>query len=195
MGLAGIVDDGTFVPTFQDLSRSTYPEWKALVDSNGGVLRQLDLKVMQKSLDRITIYGSDNPTIIVSFPAVRDAYANLVMPDRRFNDELTLDGGFKAVKYTQGDHELPWVVDKYCFHNTLYILDESQLRIFELQPMKWDDETGSIWKQQAAQSGGALQQSGFADAYFAYVKWYGNVGTFRPSAHLVVRDVQENVTV
>jgi hypothetical protein len=176
MGIKGIVDDGTYVTTLHNLSRTTYPWWKCSThstDSNAGTNRDLTLDLMQASLTAVEKNGGKT-NLIVTTPELRDAYAALLVADRRFGESMNLDGGFKALDYSG----IPLVADPDCTPNTMYFLDTDHLFIFQQSDWNWMEKDGAV-----------LSRVADKDAYEAVLYWYANVGTDRPRAHSFLRDV------
>lgn len=177
MGIKGIVDDGTYVDTFQGLSRTSYPWWKcstSSTDSNGGTLRDLDFDLIQGGLTSVEKNGGKTNLIVSDFD-IRDAYAALVVSDKRFVNTLKLDGGFLALEY----NGIPWVADADCPPNTVFFLDTDHLEIMQMSDWSWMDRDGAVLSR----------VSGY-DAYEAVLYWYADLTSDKPKAHAFLRDVQ-----
>ena len=115
MGIKGIVDDGAYVTTLHNLSRDSYAWWKCSTfstDDNSGTARDMTLTLIQSAKTAVEKNGG-TVNLIVSDHALRDAYAALVIADRRFPATMDLDGGFKALNYS----DIPWVADADCPHD------------------------------------------------------------------------------
>jgi hypothetical protein len=177
MGLKGIIDDGTYVDTLHNISRTSYPYWNCSVnstDSNGGTLRDLTLDLIQASLTSVESNGGKTNLIISDF-ALRDAYVAQVVADKRFVNTLKLDGGFTALEY----NGLPWVADGDCPKNTIFFVDTDHLQIMQMSDWKWMDRDGAV-----------LSRVSGEDAYEAVLYWYADLVTDKPKAHAFLRDVQ-----
>ena len=177
MGLKGIVDDSTYVTTLHNLSRSTYDWWKCSThssDDNSGTNRDLTLNLMQASISAVEKNGGKTNLIICDH-AIRDAYAALVIADKRFVNTLDLDGGFKALEY----NGIPLVADADCPPNTMFFLDTEHLQIMQMNDFDWMDKDGAVLSRVAS-----------ADAYEAVIFWYADLTTDRPRAHAFLRDIQ-----
>lgn len=176
MGLLGIVDDGTYVDNFQGIARSSYSFWKANVLANGGVSRDLTLQLLQTAADRAAIIGGNAPTLWVSNYDQQNRYAQLVLADRlQPFGTMVLDGGWKAVEYAG----TPWVADRDCPRGTIFGLNEEELRFFILSDFDWMDDDGAILHRTAAGT----------HAFEAILEAYLEFGTYKPSAHVVIRDL------
>lgn len=177
MGLKGIIDDATYVTTLHNLSRSTYEWWKCSThanDSNGGTNRDLDLDLIQASITAVEKNGGST-NLIISSHDVRDAYAALVIADKRFVNTLNLDGGFKALEY----NGIPWMADSDCPPNTVFFVDTTHLQIMQMSGWDWMNKDGSTLSRVAS-----------TDAYEAVLYWYADLTTDRPRAHSFLRDVE-----
>jgi len=177
MGLKGIIDDGTYVDTLHNISRTSYPYWNCSVnstDSNGGTLRDLTLDLIQASLTSVEINGGKT-SLIISDHALRDAYASLVVADKRFVNTMKLDGGFSALEY----NGMPWVADADCPANTIFFVDTDHLQIMQMSDWSWMDRDGAV-----------LSRVSGEDSYEAVLYWYADLTTDKPKAHAFLRDVQ-----
>jgi hypothetical protein len=177
MGLKGIIDDGTYVTTLENLSRTTYPHWNCSVsstDSNGGTLRDMTLPLIQSQITAVESNGGKVNLIISDF-ALRDAYAALVVADKRYVNTMKLDGGFTALEY----NGIPWVADGDCPGNTVFFVDTDHLQIMQMSDWSWMDRDGAVLSRVAG-----------TDAYEAVLYWYADLTTDKPRAHSFLRDVQ-----
>jgi len=177
MGLKGIIDDGTYVDTLHALSRTSYAWWKCSTHSNddgGGTNRDLTLDLIQDSITAVEKNGGKT-NLILSNHDLRDAYASLVVADKRFVNTLDLDGGFKALEY----NGIPWVADKDVYPNTVFFIDTEHLQIMQMSDWDWMDRDGAV-----------LSRVSGSDAYEAVIYWYADLVTDRPRAHAFLRDVQ-----
>ncbi|MFA5036099.1 MAG: phage major capsid protein [Candidatus Izemoplasmatales bacterium] len=177
MGIKGIADDGTYVVTLHNLSRDSYAWWKCSTfstDSNAGTNRDMDLDLIQAAITAVEKNGGKT-SMIISDHDMRDAYAALVVADKRFVNTLNLDGGFKALEY----NGIPWVAEIDCQPNTVFFLDMEHLFLMQMGDWKWMDRDGAV-----------LSRVSGKDAYEAAIVWYADLATDRPKAHSFLRDVQ-----
>ena len=176
MGLKGIVDDGTYVTTLHNLSRTSYEWWKCSTfstDDNSGTNRDLTLDLMQSAITAVEKNGGKVNLILTTFD-LRDAYAALVVADKRFVNTLELDGGFKGLEYSG----IPLVADVDCPPNTMFFLDTSHLQIMQMSDWDWMDRDGAT-----------LSRVANSDAYEAVLYWYADLATDKPRAFSFLRDV------
>ena len=177
MGIKGIVDDATYVDTLHGLSRGSYAWWKCSThddDDNSGTNRDLDLDLIQASMTAVEKNGGKTNLILSSYD-LRDAYAALVIADKRFVNTLDLDGGFKALEY----NGIGWMGDVDCQPNTVFFIDTTHLQIMQMSGWDWMNKDGAT-----------LSRVADSDAYEAVLYWYADLTTDRPRAHSFLRDVE-----
>jgi hypothetical protein len=177
MGLKGIVDDNTYVNTLHGLARGTYAWWKCSTftnDSNSGTLRDLTLPLIQAGFSAVEKNGG-SVKMVIGDHDMRDAYAALVVADKRYVNTMDLDGGFKGLEI----NGVPLVADVDCMPNTLFFIDTDHLQIMQMNSWSWMDKDGAV-----------LSRVSGSDAYEAVLYWYADFVTDRPRAHSFLRDVQ-----
>lgn len=177
MGLKGIIDDSAYVTTLHGLSRSSYPWWKCSTfstDDNSGTNRDLTLVLMQSAVSAVEKNGGKVDLILCDH-ATRDAYAALVVADKRFPNTMTLDGGFTALEF----NGIPIVADAYMPTNTMFFVDTAHLQLMQMSDWSWMDRDGAV-----------LSRVSGLDAYEAVLYWYADLTTDKPKAHSFLRDIQ-----
>jgi hypothetical protein len=171
MGLEGLNDDGTNVATFQNVLRSTYPDWKSTLISAS----VLSLSVMQRLWDSIDQHCGEPVTDLFSHHSVRRQYLALIDTSRTFmqagsgpgNYDLGLDKMMITYNGTR------WTVDRDARFGTLHMLNRGHLIYYPLVEGEWADETGAVFTRVNSNQ----------DAYEALYRWAGNYGTDRPASH------------
>jgi hypothetical protein len=177
MGLKGIVDDSTYVTTLHNLSRASYTWWNCATftsDDNSGTLRSLTIDLMQSAVSAVEKEGGQVDLILCDH-ALRDAYAALVVADKRHVNTMTLDGGFTALEF----NGIPVVADSYMPNNTMFFISTPHLELMQMGDWDWMDKDGSV-----------LARVSDYDAYEAVIYWYADLATDRPKYHSFLRDVQ-----
>jgi hypothetical protein len=186
MGLAGIVDDGTRVSSFQGVTRSSNTWLNANVLSNSGTNRAVTLRLV----DDGAMEGTKNmassgqmPTAIYSRPVIAQNYAELVRVDRRFSPNVkTLNNGWRALEVEVPGGVLPWFLEPMCRPNEIFMVRESDLFMLEMAPMGWVDYDGHVTRM--AQDG--------SDALEACLRVYHQLAARRCNTHTLIRDVTES---
>ena len=135
-GLRAAVDDSTFVTTFEGISRATYTQWRSTITSDSS----LAIADMATDFNAAKV-GAEDPTLLLSTPAVFNIYEALMDQDVRYNlsftgyDQIYGKGlprksgnlaqgqGFNSL-YFRG---IPLVADEKCTTGRLYTLNEGHV--------------------------------------------------------------------
>jgi len=171
MGLAGLIDDTSNLTTLQNLSRSTYPWWKSYVNSDS-TQRSLTEALLHSTHLEATKYGK--PKYILTHHDVKSAYGQLLSPDRRYTDKMTLNGGFTGLSF----NEIPMVADRDCPYDEAYFIDPSTISVEDLAKMSFLNEDGSI-----------LDRSSTTPAWNFTLRYYVNLATNNCRKNAVLRDI------
>jgi len=176
-GLDLIIDNGTVATTFQNINRSTNPQYNAGVISlsSSPALARDYLRRMLATVQ--ILQGRVSPSLeFISHPAQLHAYMDMGWTLKRFNDaNKKLDLGFTAVEW----EGFPWIVDTDCQKDRLYAVDRDLLFKVIARELSFDDRTGSILRQVPAATAGQ-----YTDAFVAFLIFRGNLGTYIPNAHV-----------
>ena len=146
--LAGI-DDGTYVDTYHNLSRTTYPLLKSYVVTGVG---GLSLDAIQQPIDAVSIRVGSTVDFFAAEHAVRRAYVALLETDRRYTgaDLMSPDGGTKAAKKPTGKNitygDIPIVVDRDCPYRMLFGVNKASWTRYVEDEGSWANEEGSVLK-------------------------------------------------
>ena len=188
MGLMGIVDSaaktsgiGAFATTLQNVARGTYPEWNAQVleHSTPGTSREITEDLLDTAQLQVMELAEGDSSLGVTSTTQFRKIAHLITPDRRYTPTMKLEGGFKAIEWAG----MPIVWDRDCptdvnGNHMLFILDESELKIFQLADWDFDDTDGSVLHRRA----------GYAQ-YDAQLFYYAQLGCMDPATQCVIRDL------
>ncbi len=217
MGLLGIDDDGTYVATYMGASRTTYPGLKSFVGVGSGqsvtkygnaasARRPISEDLIQQMVDtQQTITGSDRPIdLLYSGLGVRRQYFLSLKGDRRYENNWVYDGGWRQLRFYNGDIELNWMASEFCPRYTLFglytgtkraperekpakIEDEEILALYQAPwgGAKWDDLTGSQFNR-------VYSSSNPVDAVVAILKDYFNFASCNPAAFARLDDILES---
>jgi hypothetical protein len=137
MGLRGIVDDGTDLTTFQNLTTSVY-EWRARRINASSANLTSDL--LQRLIDDVGIMSpdGDEPDTIIMHRLQRRKYLDLVVPQKRYADG-NMDTGFTKLSF----NGLEMLLDKDCQTDTVYAIKKDKIRKFELEAIGMGKHEGS----------------------------------------------------
>lgn len=177
-GLGAIVDDGVFNPAavvVQDIDRVSSPLWRAKVLHNSGVARPLSLPLMQIAMDIPEIVSGRRVNLLLGSYNVRDAYLNLLVPQKRFTD-LKMDGGFESLEYN--GREL--LVDVDCPDGTLFNLTKESIERYGLFDLAFVEQTGGVLKHDSLTAG---------DVFYGYLRVISNFGTTQSNANSKIEDI------
>jgi len=175
-GFASIVNTGN---TLYNIVPGAEPTWQANVNANGGTNRALSEGLMIQMVDQCRING-DTPTVIFSNLGVRRAYFNLLTQQRRYTNTMEFEGGFKGLAFTTDKGDIPLVVDVDCPDNTLYFINEPNLKVYRSQDWSFMDRDGSRWQRVVGY-----------DAYEAVMYTYMELGAHRRNVHAKLADITE----
>ena len=176
-GLDLIIDNGTISSTFQNINRSTNPQYNAGVISLTGT-PALARDYLRRMLATVQILqGKVSPSLeFISHPAQLHAYMDMGWTLKRFNDaNKKLDLGFTAVEW----EGFPWIVDTDCQKDHIFGVDRDLMFKVVARELSFDDRTGSILRQVPSSTAGQ-----YTDAFVAFLIFRGNIGTYVPNAHV-----------
>jgi hypothetical protein len=183
-GLLALIDDGTYVDTLNNVSRTTYPIFKSTVISNVG---PLSADVLQRGLDVADQLGEGNITAFICHHSVRRAYLTLMEVDRRYagGDLLSPDAGTKAAKMKDVTFgTIPWYVDKDAPYGILFAVDFTTATRWVEVEGEWADDDGTILLRLTNQ-----------DAYEARYRVFENYSLDRPASCVRWEGITANVIV
>lgn len=160
------------------------PVWTANVDSNAGVNRALTEGLMINMVDSIRKRGGGVPTVIFAGLGVRRSYFNLLVQQRRITNTQDFAGGFKGLEFNVGAASIPLIEDVDARPNTMYFINEKQLKVYEAGDWSFMDRDGSKWQR-------VITSAGTFDAFDAILFKYMELGTHRRNAHGRINDLTE----
>jgi hypothetical protein len=151
MGLEGIIDDGTLTATFQNQSRSTYPDWQATRIS----VSAFSLDAMQRLTDTIDQQSGEMPTVFFCHHSMRRAYFAAVDTARTFMQTGKGPGKFDlgqepaSMELTYND--IPFKVDRDIQLGEILAANENYLDHDILVEGEWMDEDGAVLSRMPGQ--------------------------------------------
>lgn len=177
-GLEAIYDDGTNVATFENITVSSNPQWKAGIISNSGVNRELSLDLMLQALDLSRVNSGKRISTIRMGLGQRRKYANLLMPDVRFAPQQ-LQGGYETLTFAGGDGSIQIVVDPIAQPNKIYFEPADTIKKYELLPIGWGDLDQQMH-----------QRSGY-DEWDQFLRLFTNIGVEQRNGLVLLKDLVE----
>lgn len=185
MGLEGIVDDGTNVSTFQGLTRSSYPAYlnAQIINSTtsyGGTLSE-DLVDYADTLSYERAGGKCD-ILLTSRNGGRSFWKSL-KGDRIINDpQGVYAGGKRKLQMILGDRALEVKMARKVPDSRAFLLERATLKRFQIGAGRWDDTTGSIWRQ-------VSDSTGTKHAFFAYWVKEVNYGCVFPARNVKITNL------
>jgi hypothetical protein len=165
--------------TLYNIDPTTETVWKSEVDGNSGTNRALSEGLMVFMADRVRVNGGST-TLMVSNLGVRRAYFNLLSQQRQYVNTQEFKGGFKGLAFTTDAGEIPYITDIDCPLNTLWFLNEDELKVYREGDWSFMNRDGSMWNRVAN-----------FDAYEATMFQYSELGVGRRNTFGVIQDITE----
>lgn len=177
IGLSQIVSD---TGTLYNIDPTVETKWKSQVNANAGVNRALSESLMIRMVDDIRTQGGKT-TLITTTLGVRRSYFNLLVQQREYSNVSEFEGGFKGLKFTTDNGEIPVISDLDCQPNRMYFLNEKVLKYYRESDWSFMDRDGSKWQRVIGY-----------DAYDATLYTYRQLGCHRRNSQGIVRDITES---
>ena len=170
MGLDGIVGaDHPIGSDFQGISASTEATWNSQVDSTSQVISETVIQTMLDDIEQNT--DGESVNYCLTTYALKNKLIEIMQADRMINT-MDLKAGWKALRYIGGNISLPIQVHKNCPTGYMYFVALPHITFYTLKKLVWDNKGGGVIKPVAGE-----------DAYEAWFKMYGNIGTDCRNAH------------
>jgi hypothetical protein len=147
-GLDAIFDDATLLATFEAITVATNPKWQANIISNAAINRELSLDLMLNACEMTRVRSGKNVDTIMSGLGQKRKYANLLLPDVRFQPG-TLKGGYETVTFAAGDGSIKMIFDPLAQKNKMYFYPDGVVQKYELAPLGWGNLDGDQMHRRA----------------------------------------------
>lgn len=177
IGLQQIVSD---VGTLYNIDPTVETKWKSTVNANAGVNRALSESLMIRMVDDIRTQGGKT-TLMTTTLGVRRSYFNLLVQQREYSNTTEFEGGFRGLKFTTDNGDIPLISDLDCQPNRIYFLNEKVLKYYRESDWSFMDRDGSKWQRVIGY-----------DAYDATLYTYRQLGCHRRNSQGIVRDITES---
>lgn len=195
MGIAGIVSNADpnstiYASGLQGLTVASEPDWAAqVIYADGGASElasstgrvDLSFEVLQDLGTAISMnsdYQEQDINAYFGSPGIKNQYVRLARNERMFFNNMTLDGGFKAVSY----NGKPFIDDPQAKRNRLYAMIWETLTLYRLSDLDWIDVGGDVLYRI---SGGDV------DAVGATLAVYQELGCKTRNANGVILNISE----
>ncbi|MDI6787865.1 MAG: phage major capsid protein [Planctomycetota bacterium] len=160
--------------TYQNITVTTYPQWKANV-LTASANRTLTWDLMQQSIDEAEEGGGGRIDLIVAHVSMRREYLDMILNDKRYSGTKGFDAGH------EGQLSFNGIKMKFCRnfpYNSLMFCDRSTWALYVQGGVDWFDWDGSV-----------LHRTSNADAVEALLTYYANLGCSLPSANTWLKDI------
>ena len=177
MGLDGLVSasnypspsTGSAGTTFEGIATSSDYSWKSYINSTQTVISETAIQELLDNVEQNT--DGENVNLALTTYGLRNKLVEIMQGDRMLST-MDLKAGWKAIKYIGGNIELPIMVHKQLSPYHFYVVSLPHIKFYTLKKLVWDNKGGGIVKPVAGE-----------DAYEAWFKMYGNIGTDCRNAH------------
>jgi hypothetical protein len=185
-GLQTMISTST---TLHTLAVATEPRWKAQVYANGGTGRNISENLVTTAVMDSNVRSGRTIDLMLAAPGAFRSYTNLLTSLKRLMNTIELKGGYTAVGISTvgagngkgGITGLALQWDRDCPDKSIYGLDSSSFKLFELLDWEWMDKAGAI-----------LVQVPDTDAYSATLKKYAEFVCQRRNSNWVIQDINES---
>ena len=184
MGIMGLFDDGTYNASLFGISRATFPILNAYTD---GTAAGLSLDRIQRAIDVTYQRGGEQVDCLAAGPEVQRGYLALLEAFRRYTSEklISPDGGTNAAKKFSGGltyGNLPLVIDYNLPYGQLFGFVKGNCKRYSIGKGKWDDRTGSIFRQMSG-------ANGLIHSYFAFWFEFANYAYLNPNTSFRISEI------
>lgn len=178
MGLLGMIDDGTVLADFQNITRADYRKWQAvMIDATlHGYGGELSEDLIVKADDDVFVLGDGKPDLFVTSRANSRTYWRKLRGDRTIPDPRGAYTGGQdkdRTKIELGDRSMVLKVARKMPDELAFGAQRNVFKRWQLGKWTWDDLTGSIWNR-------VVDGAGRKDSFFATGYLYIQMGCFAP---------------
>lgn len=166
--------------TLFNVDPSTTPVWKSQAFDNSGTPRNATDTLFEYVIDEVELESGESPNFIIASHGVVRNYAAQLQADRRYNDTLTLNGGFEAATITVGSTKIPFASDRDAPNGTAFVCNKDDFKFHRSSDWEWMQEDGAVM----------ARVDGY-DAYDAVLFLYAELAISNRNQHAIVTDLNE----
>lgn len=159
--------------TIYGIDRSQNKWFNPIVDAVGGTISEVRI---QKNIDEVDRRAGAKTNFLCSSYGVRRAYQNLLVATKQIVNVMQLEGGWDALTY----NHMPFTVDKYSPAQTIFGLDLSTIKKYQLMDFQWLDDDGAVLSR----------VSGFP-VWEAVLAKYADLGCSKPAGNFKMTGITE----
>lgn len=178
MGLMGHYDNSALLSSYEGVTISSHPQFKANILSNSAVNRELSLDLMLAAMDMTSSRSDETVDIIRMGLGQRRKYFGLLANDVRYAPGSFL-GGYETLDFAQ-NARVKIVVDPVTQPNRLFFEPDGIIKRYELTPIGWGGMDGQKmhWREGHDES-------------TMFLRTYTNLGTEKRQALTLLSDLTE----
>jgi hypothetical protein len=164
--------------TFESIP--TTANWKSVVFSNSGTLRDISDALVLQMIETIRSRSRQVPNLIVTEPGVVLKYSEIFLPLRRLDgQDVQLKGGYKPLaSIVHAGGAIPVIGDVDCPSSRMFFLNTSAFRMADVIGTEWADMDGATFDRVTDK-----------DAIEGYIRKYWNLITIQRNANGVIEDL------
>lgn len=159
--------------TVYGIDRNLFKWFNPTVINTVGTISEIKI---QAAIDEAERRAGGNVNIMASTYGVRRAYQELLTATKRTVDTMQLKGGYNALLY----NGTPMTVSKYAPNGTLYGLDMSTIKMYQVMDYQWLDEDGAV-----------LSRVANKPVWSAVLAKYADTGINKPAGSFVMNGITE----
>lgn len=188
-GLLAAVDNGTIVPTYNNIARSGNLDWQGvMIDGNAqGFAGQFTEDLVMFADDQTRVIGGGQVNLIVCSNSAQRAYRNAVKADQMTLDKRAYVGSKsyapgKGVPIFLGNRTAEMRVSRKIPPQIVFGIETSSFKRITLNQWEWDSTSGAIWKQVG-------DSVGYKDAFWAYGHLYEELYCVAPAHNFRINNL------
>jgi hypothetical protein len=186
-GLRGLVDDATLQTSVMNLSRATYPKLNSVVNSNAGVPRALEEKLMIQACHDIRIKVGKRVTDCWTGPGQAEKYVEFVAPDRRYNvssnnSPMPMVTGYDVLKHVHPSGSFEINISTDVIPREMFLLNWDSFFHYVSKEMDWMNELAPT-----------PVSGGYKASFLSYLGSVEQFGCLMPAANAVIRDLSDRL--
>jgi hypothetical protein len=185
-GITGIISasdppnaGGLLASGLHGLTVAAQPNWAAQIVGTEATRRDISTADIQRVLTLITTntaYDESQVKFLLCHPFTKDKFVELMLNERGFVNEMTLDGGFEAVLY----NKKPLVADPQARRGRISFIVPESLAIFRTSDFEWMEDDGAVLSRVSGQ-----------DAYEAILFHYGDLACLARNANGAILGIND----
>jgi hypothetical protein len=160
--------------TLYNVNRATAKWFNPTVLPVNGELSETKI---QQGTDDTERKAGGNVNFYATSHGVRRAYQSLLLGQKRFVEPMKLEGGWQVLSY----NGKPFTTDKYAPVGTLYGLDTSTWKNYQMMDWDWLDEDGAVLSRVSGKA-----------AWEATLAKYSDLGCSKPRGNVIFTGIVEH---